>query len=272
MRRLSWLFAFLLATLACAVARADVTDGIGVDEHLGAALPLDTPFVDSSGRAVSLGDSFDHRRPLIVVFGYHSCPMLCGLIQGAVVNALRDDAWAVGREFDVVVISIDPKDTPEVAAARRELIVERYGKARRDWRPSAPELGWHYLVGAAPSIEAVTKAAGYRFVYDAEHDQYGHPAAIVIATPEARIARYLYGVEFAPRDVHFGLLEAAEGRSVSTIDRVLLYCVHYDPATKRYGPLVSHIMQVGGGGILALVASLLGVLWLRERRRSASLG
>jgi protein SCO1/2 len=266
------IFAILMILGETMTAHAQTTDGVGVDEHLGALLPLEAQFVDSSGEPVSLGDYFGRRRPVIVVFGYHSCPMLCGLIQGAVVTALRGADWAVGHEFDVVVISIDSKDSPELASARREVVVHRYAEARPGWVASGRDSGWHYLVGDARNIERVTGAAGYRFVYDPQYNQFGHPAVVLIATPSGRVARYLYGVDLAPRDVRFGLLEAAEGRSVSTMDRVLLYCVRYDTATHRYGPIVAHGMQVGGAAILLVLGSFLCMLWLRERRRRCSPG
>jgi protein SCO1/2 len=252
---------------AVAAAQAPAPDGIGVDEHLGATLPQDLPFMDHEGRAVTLHEYFDGERPVIVVFGYHSCPMLCGLIQGAVVDALRGASWSVGRELDVVVVSIDPRDTPDVAAARRAVILSRYEAARGPgWAPAGRDRGWHYLVGTEGTVRALTAAAGYRYAYDSVHEQYGHPAVVIVATPAGKIARYLYGAEFRPDDVRYALLEASLGRSVSTVDRILLYCVHYDRASGRYGLVVSRIMTVGGAAIAVLLGSLLAILWRRERR------
>jgi protein SCO1 len=269
-----WRVAFLLlaVVLLPSPVRAASDFGIGVTERLGETLPLDVPFVDHRGREVVLADYFASKRPVLLVFGYHTCPMLCSLIQSAVVDALKNTEWTVGREFDVVVISIDPKDTPVVAAARRASIVERYLRERTSVSESDGDSGWHYLVGSEASIRRVTEAAGYRFEYDAEHEQYGHPAVILLLTPDGRVARYLYGVEYSPSDVRFGLLEASRGHSVSTIDRILLYCVHYDPLGGRYRIVASRVIQVGAALIAALLGGLLSILWLRDRRRMRSGG
>ncbi len=264
-----------LALLAAIPARADETraperSDIGVTEHLGAALPLDVPFVDHHGHAVSLADYFRGRRPVVLIFGYHTCPMLCSLVQSATAQALRGVGWRVGREFEVVVISIDPEDTVDESAKHRDNVVAAYDAGRPPYEVGADvtDRGWHYLVGKPDAIRRVADAAGFHYTYDAAFKQYAHPAVIQLVTPQGTLARYLYGIEFDPKDLRYGLLEAAAGRSVSTIERVLLYCVHYDPGSGKYVMVAARVMQVGGAAIVLALASLLGVLWTRERRKS----
>jgi protein SCO1 len=250
-------------------SRAPERDDIGVTEHLGAALPLDVPFVDHHGRTVSLGTFFQGLRPVLLIFGYHTCPMLCSLVQNATAQALRGVGWQVGREFEVVVISIDPEDSVYESAKRRDNVIATYNAGRAPYEPSpgVTDGGWHYLVGKPDDIRKVTEAAGFHFSYDAAFKQYAHPAVIQLITPQGRLARYLYGIEFAATDIRYGLLEAAAGRSVSTIDRVLLYCVHYDPGSGKYVMVAARVMQVGGGVLVFAMALLLGVLWAREWRK-----
>ena len=235
--------------------------GVTIDEHLGGALPADAEFRDTDGRPVKLGSYFDGKRPTLLVFAYHTCPMLCSLVLDATVRALNDVAWTVGREFDVVSISIDPKDTPETATRKRAKVVASYGRAH------GSTAGWHFLVGDEDDIRKVTRAIGFQYNYDARQKQYAHPAAIYLLSPEGHIARYLYGIEYPPGDVRLGLLEASEGRSVSTTERILLYCYHYDPQGKRYSLVAMNVMRLGGAVTLALLGGFLAVMWARERRR-----
>jgi protein SCO1/2 len=251
--------------------RAPERADVGVTEHLGATLPLDVAFLDHHGHAVTLGDFFGGRRPVLLIFGYHTCPMLCSLVQNATAQALRGIGWQVGREFEVVVISIDPEDTIHEAAKRRENVVATYqaGRAPYEVSPGVVDGGWHYLVGKPDAIRTVADAAGFHYTYDADFKQYAHPAVIQLVSPQGKLARYLYGIEFEAKDIRFGLLEAAAGRSVSTIDRVLLYCVHYDPGSGKYVTIAARVMQIGGGVIVLAIGALLGVLWTRDRRRSS---
>jgi protein SCO1 len=197
--------------------------GVDITEHLGGRLPVDATFRDTDGKTVRLGDFFDGKRPTLFVFAYHTCPMLCSLVLDATVRSLNEVQWTVGREFDVVSLSIDPKDTPETATKKRAQVVASYTRAKGDPR------GWHFLTGDEDQIRKVTEAIGFKYNYDPVQKQYAHPAAIYLLTPEGKLARYLYGVQFPPGDVRLGLLEASEGRSISTTERVLLFCYHYDP-------------------------------------------
>jgi protein SCO1 len=245
---------------------------VGVVEHLGDELPLDAEFVDHNGLPVKLGDYFTGARSAVLVFGYHTCPMLCALVQNATAQALRGVGLAVGRDYDVLVISIDPEDTRHTATKRRDIVVATYNKGRApsDVASEVRDEGFHYLTGKEDAIRRTADAAGFHYTYDKEWKQYAHPAVIIVVSPEGRLARYLYGMEFDSKDIRYGLLEAREGRNVSTIERVLLFCMHYDPGSGKYVMVAARVMQVGGGLSLLLLAGLLGGLWLRESRTRRS--
>ena len=232
---------------------------IGVEEHLGAPVPTDLLFRDHTGATVRLDQYFDHRRPVLVNLMYHRCAMLCSLVLDGLTDVLKKVDWTVGKEFDVVTISIDPRDGPDVATRKRQQILGRYGRAEA-------ERGWHFLTGKEAEITRIASALGFDYRWEPEQQQYAHPAAIFLLTPDARIARYLYGVEFAPRDLRFGLLEASEGRSVSTVERVLLFCYHYDATGRRYTLVVTRVLRVGGIVLLLLLGALLTRMWRGERR------
>lgn len=246
-----------------AVPNATPPQLVGVDivEHLGGTLPRDAKFRDAEGKAVRLGDYFDGKRPTLLVFAYHTCPMLCGLVLDATARVLNEVEWSVGREFDVVSLSIDPRDTPETASRKRTQVVGSYSRAH------GSAAGWHFLVGSEDEIRKVAEAVGFHYSYDARQKQYAHPAAIYLLTPDGKIARYLYGIDYSPKDVRLGLLEASEGRSISTAERVLLYCYHYDPQGKHYSLVAMNVMRLGGVATLAAIAALLGMMWARERHR-----
>jgi protein SCO1/2 len=235
--------------------------GVGLVERLGGALPRYAAFRDTEGKPVKLGDYFDGKRPTLLVFAYHTCPMLCSLVLDATVRSLNDVAWTVGREFDVVSISIDPHDTAETATRKRAQVVGSYARSNAD------TAGWHFLVGDESNIRKVTDAIGFEYRYDERQRQYAHPAAIYLLTPEARIARYLYGIQYDPKDIRLGLLEASEGRSVTTTEKILLYCYHYDPQGKHYSIVAMNVMRLGGVVTIAALGSFLTIMWARERRR-----
>jgi protein SCO1 len=238
--------------------------GVDIVEHLGGGLPKDAAFRDAEGKPVHLGDYFDGKRPTLFVFAYHTCPMLCSLVLDATVRTLNEINWTVGREFDVVSISIDPKDTPETATRKRAQVVKSYVRANGD------TTGWHFLVGDEANIRKVTESVGFEYRYDERQKQYAHPAAIYLLTPEGHVARYLYGIQYDPKDVRLGLLEATEGRSVSTTDRILLYCYHYDPQGKHYSIVAMNVMRLGGVVTLVVFGGFLTIMWAREKRRRSS--
>jgi protein SCO1/2 len=263
MRFVALLFLLLFA---CGARAQDVTPpelrDVGVTQRLDEQLPLDLEFLDEAGGRVSLQDYFGDR-PVILSLVYYECPMLCTLVLNGLLRALRALAFNVGEEFEVLTVSFDPRETPALAAAKKENYVGEYG------RPEAAQ-GWHFLTGEEPAIEALTRSVGFRYRYDVEKQQYAHAAAIVVITPQGRIARYFYGVEYSPRDLRFALIEASEERIGSPVDQLLLYCYQYDPSTGRYSAAVMNIIRLGGVLTVLGVAVFVVRSARRERRKSAA--
>jgi protein SCO1/2 len=267
MRRLRFASAGALALLLCAGAlvRAEGTRednilaGIDVQQKLGTPLPLDSVFVDESGKAVQLGDYFG-TRPVILAPVYYECPMLCSLVLEGFVKALRPLGFRPGDEFDIVVMSFDPGEGAELAARKEAKYLESYGDA-------GTAGGWHFLTGSEADIRRVTDALGFRYVYDEKRDEYAHAATIVVATPQGKIAKYFFGVEFSTRDLRLGLVEAAAGKIGTAIDRFLLYCYHYDPSAGRYSAAVMNIVRMGG--VATISAMLIFFLAMRRRERGS---
>ena len=233
-------------------------DRIRVDEQLNEQLPLDLMLTDQDGQRVQLRDYFDGERPVLLTFAYHNCNTLCSMVLSAAANGVKDVDWKPGDEFRMVTISIDPRDTVDVAAAKRRHMLELVGREDADW---------DFLIADQATIDAATEAAGYRYFYNANQDVYAHPAAVMFMTPEGKFARYLYGLQLNPNDVRFGLLEASEGRSISTAEQILLYCYAYDPAANSYTLLATNIMKAGGVVTMTLLGGALFFFWRRERRR-----
>ncbi len=211
---------------------------IGFDQKLGDRLPLDLRFRDETGAMVRLGDYFG-RKPVVLSLVYYRCPMLCGLSLEGIASSLKTIAFDAGREFEVVTVSFDPRETPDLARGRKERSIDLYG------RPAAAP-GWHFLTGDEASIRSLTSAVGFRYAWDADLKQYAHPTGIVVLTPQGRIARYFFGVEYAARDLRLGLVEAAAGRIGSVADRLLLLCYQYDPRSGRYSAKALGAVRVAG--------------------------
>ena len=233
---------------------------VDVVEHLGGPLPKDAIFRDAAGNMVRLGDFFDGKRPVAIVFAYHTCPMLCTLVLDGFARGLKAVPWTVGQEFDVIALSIDPRDTPASATKKRDQIVEKYGRGGN-------ATGWHFLTGDENNIRKVTDAVGFQFHFDERRQEYAHPAAMYLGTPDGNLARYLYGIEFASNDIRLGLLEASQGRSISTVEKLIMYCYHYDPAGKKYALVAMNVMRVGGVLTLLFIGGFFVLMWTRERRR-----
>ncbi len=234
--------------------------GVGVQEHLLAQVPLDATFTDQDGRVVRLGEYIHGSRPVVLNLVYYRCPMLCSMVLNSVLHVLQQESWTIGSQFDVVTISIDPRDTVPVAAEKRQRMLRLYN------RPGA-DRGWHFLLGNETSARRVADAVGFEYRYDAQQQQYAHPAVTMLLTPEGRVARYLYGLEYRPNDMRLGLLEASQGRSISTVDRIVLFCYHYDPRGGRYVLVARRVMQLGGVVTMVLLGGMVGMLWVRDRRR-----
>ena len=230
---------------------------VGIEQHLDAQVPPDLIFRDDTGKTVKLGDYFG-RKPIILNLVYYNCTMLCGEALAGLASAMRLIKFDVGNEFDVVTVSFDPRETPDMAAAKKIDYVKRYG------RPNAAS-GWHFLTGQPDAINALTKTVGFQYQYDAQSNQYAHATAIMVLTPQGRISRYFYGVDFPPKDLRMGLVEASQGKIGNAVDAVLLYCYHYDPGTGKYGAMVSNILRLAAAATMVLLGGLLLILWRLDR-------
>ena len=226
---------------------------VGIEQHLNDQIPPDLVFRDETGRPVRLADYFG-KKPLILNLVYYQCPMLCGEVLSGLESALRVLKFDVGKEFDVLTVSFDPKETPEMAAAKKTEVLKRYGRA-------GAAGGWHFLTGSQTSIDALTKAAGFDYEYDPKTGQFAHATAIMILTPEGRIAQYYYGVEFAPKDLRLGLVQASQNKIGSIVDEVLLYCYHYNPDTGKYGAIISRILKIAAGATIFVLGTFLVVMF-----------
>jgi protein SCO1/2 len=234
---------------------------VGFDQNLGQLVPLDTPFRDESGRTVRLGDYFG-RRPVVLVFAYFDCPMLCTQVINGLSSALSVISLQPGRDFELVTVSFNPQDTPATAAAKKSVYLERYKK------PGAADA-WHFLTGDQASIDRLTKAAGFRYVWDVPTKQFAHPTGVIVLTPEGRLARYLFGIEYGPRDLRLGIVDASNGQVGNPVDAVLLYCFHYDPLTGRYGLAIMRTMRLAGAVTIVALGGLIVFLVRKERDAAA---
>jgi protein SCO1/2 len=232
-------------------------ENVGIEQHLNAQVPPDLTFRDESGKTVKLGDYFG-RKPLILNLVYYNCTMLCGEVLSGLTGTMRLIKFDIGKEFEVVTVSFDPRETPEIAAAKKKEYLKRYT------RPGAAE-GWHFLTGSAESVNALTKTVGFQYQYDPKIDQFAHATAIMVLTPDGRISRYFYGVDFPPKDLRMGLVEASEGKIGNAVDQVLLYCYHYNPATGKYGAVITNILRLGAGATILILGSFLFIMFRLER-------
>ena len=240
---------------------------VGIEQRLNEQVPLDLVFRDETGKQVRLGDYFG-KKPVILDLAYYRCPMLCNEVLAGLEGSLKALKFDIGKEFDVLTVSFDPKDTPESATGKKAEFIKRYK------RPGAAD-GWHFLTGPQESIDALTKVVGFHYEYDPKTDQFAHTTAIMILTPEGKIAQYYYGIDFPPRDVRLGLIQASQNKIGTLADQVILYCFHYDPHAGKYSAIVSRILQLSGGATLLCLGVALVFLVRRgsdseTRERSGS--
>jgi protein SCO1/2 len=228
---------------------------VGFEPQLNAQLPLDLNFRDESGRDVQLREYFG-RKPVLLALVYYGCPMLCNQVEMGVVGSLKMLSFNAGREYDVVFVSFDPRETPLMAAKKKEAALSHYG------RPEAAS-GWHFLTGKEEAIHALTAAANFRYSFDEQHNVFAHASGIMLITPDGRISRYFYGVEYPSRDVRLGLVDASAGKIGTPIDHLLLFCFQYNPETARYSATVLRIVRLGG--VLTILVIVAGILIFRRR-------
>ncbi len=245
------------------MARADLspTRGVSFDQKLNAQVPIDLSFRDETGKTVQLDQYFKPGRPVVLVLAYYRCPQLCTQVLNGLTRALLEVDKRMAQDYEVVTVSFDARETPQLAAAKKRVYVNNYG------RPGAVE-GWHFLTGDKDAIRELADAVGFKFRYDERFDQFAHASGIMILTPEGRVARYLYGIEYAPMDVRLSLVEASHNQIGTPVEKFLLLCFHYDPREGKYGPTVMFIVRVGGVITVICIAFMVGIFLWREKRQA----
>ena len=228
---------------------------VGIDQKMGAQVPIGVPLTDESGRSVTLRDYLG--KPVILALVYYQCPSLCNMVLNGVLRSIKGLKLTAGDEFNVVAVSFDPRETPEMAAAKKSSYMKGYD------RPGA-ELGWHILTGPEASSRSLADSVGFHYVFDAVNNQYAHGSAIMILTPEGKVTRYFYGIDYPARDVRLGLEEASNRHIGSPVDAVLLYCYHYDPANGKYGLVIMNVLRVAGFTTVAALATFMIIMFRRD--------
>ena len=240
---------------------------VGIDQDLNQQIPLDLAFKDENGRAVKLSDYFGSK-PVVLSLVYYECPMLCTETLNGMVSAFKVLKFTPGKEFNVLTVSFDAKETPALAAEKKANYLRMYG------RPGA-ENGWHFLTGSQASIDALTKAVGFHYAWDQKTQQFAHATAIMLLTPQGKIAQYYYGVEYSPRDLRLGIVQASNGKTGTVVDQVLLYCFHYDPRSGKYGAVITRVLQVAGVVTIVFLGGFMFLMFRlepKEDQRSTRAG
>jgi protein SCO1/2 len=246
-----------------AMAPLPILEDVRIDQKLDSAVPLDLAFVDEQGKDVTLAQYFNGTRPVVLALVYYECPMLCTQVLNGLFSSIEPLKLDAGRDFDIVVVSFDPGETPAMAMAKKTSYLKHYH------RPTA-EAGIHFLTGRQPAIDKLADAVGFRYAYDEKIDQYAHPAAVTVLTPKGHVSKYLYGVEFAPMDFRFAMVSAGEGQIGTLIDQALLYCFHYDPATGKYSVAIMTFVRLAGALTLFGILAFVLVHLRRERRQNGA--
>lgn len=245
---------------AIAAEIPDELKEIKISEHLGDAVSVkDLVFKDEAGKSVHLSDYFHAGKPVILNLTYFECPNLCTFVLNGLVSGMKKLDWVPGKQFEIVTVSINPRETPELAARKKAAYLDAYGK-------EGVAQGWHFLTGEEPAIKQLAQQVGFGYRYDEKEKQYAHSAAIFALTPEAKISRYLYGVEFQPMDLKLSLLEASNGKIGTVVDRILLFCYRYDPQTHKYSVYLTNLMQASGAGTVLVFGGYMAVFWRRQRK------
>jgi protein SCO1/2 len=248
------------SAIAQQVSTPPILSKVGITQNLNARIPPDLMFRDETGKSVRIGDFFG-QKPIVLSLVYFDCPALCTEVLNGELRTMKAISLDLGKDFEAVTVSFEPRDTPALAKAKRDVYIGQYG------RPEAAEH-WHFLTGEQQSIDALTSVAGFRYAYDSSIRQYAHAAAILVLTPDGRIDRYFYGVQYPARDVRLGLVEASEGKIGTLTDHALLYCYQYDPMTGKYGVVVMNVLRAAGGLTVLLLGIFMTVMFLRERKRT----
>ncbi|MEP0844765.1 MAG: SCO family protein [Phycisphaerae bacterium] len=266
-RWMGWVSGLIGLTLVVGSVRAQTTrpavlKDVGIDQKLDAQVALDLPFRDEAGAPVRLGDYF-HDKPVILTLVYYRCPMLCTLVLDGLLRSLKPLGFAAGRDFQIVTVSFDPREGPELAKAKKSTYLQRYGQADA-------ATGWHFLTGDEDAIRKLTDAVGFRYTYDEKTDQFAHASAIMVLTPAGKVSKYFYGIDYSTKDLRLGLVEASENRIGTRADELMLLCFHYDPTTGKYGLAVTRVLRVLGALTVLGLGSFMLFANRRSRRRRAA--
>ena len=226
-------------------------------EKLGEQAPKDAGFTGADGKRVTVGDVLARGKPVVLALVYYECPMLCGLVLGGLAKSMRETGFELGKDYEALTVSFDPRESTRLAAERQRTYLMKANA-------TAKEAHWQFTTGQEPEIRALADAVGFRYAWDDETKQFAHAAAIILLTPEGRVSRYLYGIDYPARDLRLGLVEAAQGRVGTSFDKLMLTCFRYDPASRRYAPYVAGFIKVAGLAVLGALALTLGAFWRRE--------
>ena len=263
------IFSIIILLISISLSKAQIANqnpnelqDIDVEEHLGEYIPLDLDFTDDQDQSVLLKKYFNQDKPIILVLAYYECPMLCTLVLNGLTQSVYKLKMQLGEDYQIVTISIDPEETTELAAAKKQSHLKMLGQLDNT-------ASWAFLTGNETNIKKLTESVGFKYYYVEERDEFAHPAVIMLLTDSGKISRYLYGIEYKATDLKLGLLEAAEGKVGSTLDKLILYCYHYDPNAKGYVVFASNMMKLGGAIMLASLSGFLGLLWLRDSRKKS---
>jgi protein SCO1/2 len=245
----------------------DALQKVGIDQKLGNQMPLDVDVKSEDGKMVKLGDYFKSGRPVIIAFVYYECPMLCNEVLNGLTGSLKGINLTAGKDFDILAISFDARenDKPDLAKNKKASYVERYG------RPGS-ENGWHFLTASQDSIDKMTQAAGYKYLWDEKTQQFAHVGGIMVATPDGKLSRYFYGIDYAPSDLKFGLMDSAAEKIGNRAERLLLYCSHYDPASGKYGLAILRVMRVASVLTIAALGTMIFIFWRRNKSKQENIG
>jgi protein SCO1/2 len=239
-----------------------VFNNVKFDQKLNSQVPLDLTFRDESGKQVQLSEYF-HGKPVVLSLVYYECPMLCTQVLNGMDQAFNSLRFSIGKDFDVVTVSINPKETPDLAADKKKEYLRLYGNR------SGSEEGWHFLTGEKPQIDSLADAVGFRYLYDAKTDMYAHPSGIMVLTPEGKVSRYLFGVEYLPKDLRFALIDASSRKIGSPVDQLLLLCYCYNPVTGKYGLVIANIFRAAGAVTIVVLGTVLLVFFRHEKKKSS---
>ena len=267
-QKINWFVCFL-SSVFCLLSSASYAseplprelEGVNIEEHLGEKIDLHLTFQDELGQTVEL-QKFFHEKPVILSMVYYECPNLCQFLLNGLTDSLKKLSWTVGEEFELIHVSINPQEKPELARKKRESHLKEYGRA-------LPEGVWNFLVGNEDNIRTLANQIGFQYRYDEDQKQYAHAAAVMVLTPDGALSRYLYGVQFEPRDLKLALMEASHGNVGNIVEKLLLFCYHYDPKTRRYALFAKNVMR--GGGVVTVGGIILLVWMLRRKGRKISL-